>query len=109
MAIDRIHQLMAFLEKDPTDRFTLYSIAYEYLKREKLEEAENFFKKLKNIDPLYIGLYYHLGKIYQQKEQWDEAISTFEEGIDVANQISDNHALDELKRAIQQVNDEQLY
>ena len=109
MATNRIDQLKGFLEKDPSDGFTLYSLAYEYLKRGELEEAEAYFKKLKSLDPLYVGLYYHLGKIYHEKEEWEKAIHTFEKGIDVAHKIADTHTLEELKRAIQQTNDEQLY
>ena len=68
MATDRIKQLMSFLEKEPTDGFTLYSLAYEHLKGGDLNKAEIYFNRLKSLDPMYVGLYYHLGKIYHQRE-----------------------------------------
>lgn len=104
--MDRLTQLLDFLSKSPEDSFNLYSVAYEYLQRGAYEEAEKYFLRLKELHPDYVGLYYHLGKIYVQKSNFEKALKVFEEGKKQAQKARDRHAEGELDRAIQQVRDE---
>ena len=103
---DRLQQLFSFLEKAPEDSFTRYSIAYEYLRQGDLIEAEKHFLTLKNNDPDYVGLYYHLGKLYAMQENHEQAVSIYDEGLEVAARVGDSHAHGELMRARQQAQDE---
>lgn len=106
MKSDRLQQLFQFLEQAPDDAFTLYSIAYEYLQQGKLEQAMDYFTRLRIADPDYVGLYYHLGKTYEQMDRYDRALEVYEDGIAVAKQQHDLHAYQELQRAKQQAMDE---
>ncbi len=109
MNTPRIQQLFDFLEGDPNDAFTLYSIAFEFLKAGNAEKAIQYFQHLKELHPNYIGLYYHLGKSYEFLELKEKAVEIYQLGTEIAERNQENHALEELKRAIQQLNDELMF
>lgn len=96
---DRLEQLQAFLEEDPTDAFTRFALAQEYQKRDEPEEALALYEDLVETDPDYVGTYYHLGKLYEVLDRTDEAISTYEQGIAVAREQRDQKNLSELQDA----------
>ena len=95
----RIDHLKELLANDPNDEFVLYAIAQEYLKYEYVEEALEYFLKLKEKNPDYVGLYYHLGGLYKDIEEPDKATETYAEGIAIARKLGDQHALSELLNA----------
>jgi Tfp pilus assembly protein PilF len=96
---DRIDQLKEFLANDPSDSFIRYALAQEYLKRGQMYQAKEAFETLQSDDPSYVGLYYHLGKLYEELDQGEQAIATYEAGIQVAKKATDFHALSELNTA----------
>ena len=106
---DRLQQLLIFLEKFPDDSFTMYSIGYEYLQMGELEKAVTHFQKLRNREPDYVGLYYHLGKTLERLENRAGAKEAFEAGIQVAKEAGVTRPLEELQRALQQWEDEDLW
>lgn len=95
--MDRLTQLLTMLKEDPKSSFIIFAIAKEYEGQNEIEKAINEYNKLKSIDPNYVGLYFHLGNCYKELEEKDKAISTFDEGIKIANELGDHHALAELK------------
>ncbi len=99
MTLSRLPQLLQFLKEDPKDAFILFAIAKEYEKLGNLETALSYYLKLLEIQPDYIGTYYHLGKLYQKKAALEKAMTTFETGIEIAKKIKDQHALSELMNA----------
>ena len=105
--MDRLQQLLIFLKKSPTDAFSLYSVAYEYMQRSEWEQAIQYFEQLRQHHPDYVGLYYHLGKTLEQMEQIDQAFQTYETGMQVARDKQDAKALEELQRAWQQLKEEE--
>ena len=99
----RLKQLESFLEEDANDTFVLFAIAKEYESGGDLEKALLYYIKLKSADPNYVGLYYHLGKLYAHTNQTDLAIETFETGMSVAKKANDNHAFNELRGALDEI------
>lgn len=100
MSQDRLDQLKAFFEEDPTDAFTRFALAQEYLKRGDRQAAVKFFETLVEDDPDYVGTYYHLGKLYEQLGRLEDAKSIYRRGIGVAQQQRDAHARAELQDAL---------
>lgn len=96
---DRIQQLQEFLDKDPSDSFIRYALAQEYGKMGKIYQSIAAYEELKADDPDYVGLYYHLGMMYQEVEEPDKALAVYAEGISIAKKIPDFHALGELNTA----------
>ena len=98
-----LSKLFYFLEKDPTDSFTLYSIAYEYMRSQQHEEAFKYFEKLRELHPDYLGLYYHLGKCLQKLDQEEQAEAIYQDGIQRARAAADSHSLAELQTALNEM------
>ncbi len=103
---DRLQQLLAFHEEDPSDSFVTYSLAQEYLKIGLPARAVETFEFLLERDPDYAGLYYHLGKTLETLEQWDRARSVYKLGIDKCRALGETHALGELNGALMMLEDE---
>jgi len=94
---DRLNQLLGYLENQKDDSFILFAIAKEYESMNAFEKAEERYLYLKSVDPKYVGLYYHLGQLQEELEKTDDALSTYVEGIAVAKELKDHHALSELQ------------
>lgn len=99
MPRDRLNTLTEFYEEDPDDPFTRYALAQEHLKQGNTEKALAFFEELVETDPTYIGTYYHLGKLYERLDRTEDAIETYEKGIQHAREQKDQKNLSELQDA----------
>ena len=100
MAQDRLATLLQFYEEDPNDGFTRFALASEYLKRGDTAQALSFFEALVADDPAYVGTYYHLGKLYETLGRAEEALTTYRNGIQMAQRQRDFHARAELQSAL---------
>lgn len=95
----RLQKLLSLYDSNNPDDFLLFALAKEYENMGELEEALVYYKKLKDHNPEYVGFYYHLAHLYQEFEDWTNAVRTYEEGIAMATKLGDTHALSELKNA----------
>ena len=99
MQSTRLNKLLEFLDNDPNDSFILYALATEYNSLNDIEKAFNFYLKLVNEHPNYVGTYYHLGKLYEKEGEKDKAIDIYQQGMLIARSKRDMHALSELQGA----------
>lgn len=97
--MDRIEKLKAFLEQNPADSFVQHALALEYMKLNRDEEAKREFEALLTRDENYVGSYYHLAKLLEKTGRKEEAIACYEKGLQVARDLKDNHAYNELQAA----------
>ena len=97
--MDRLEFLLSAIKEDPEDSFLAFALAKEYEGNGDLSMALQYYKTLKERDPAYVGLYYHLGKILEELDNVDEALEAYKEGIVVAKKQADFHALSELNNA----------
>jgi len=95
--------LASNIQKDPDDLFSKFALALELLKINEVQKAQLLFETVLKQDSGYVGVYYHLGKLYQSKEQYDKALQTFRDGVQIAGTKQDQHAKSELREAIQQL------
>ena len=65
--------------------------------RSETDKSLFYYEDLVNNHPRYVGTYYHLGKLYEALNRKDDAISTYQKGIQIAKELRDNHALSELQ------------
>jgi tetratricopeptide (TPR) repeat protein len=101
MTTNRLETLLSMYDDKNHDSFILFAIAKEYEYLEELEKAKESYLSLKERDPNYVGLYYHLAKVYEILENNEEALMIYEQGISIAKRIADFHALSELNNAKQ--------
>jgi len=99
MSDDRLSKLREFYEEDPDDPFTRFALAQEHLKQDNTAKALDFFEELVDTDPDYVGTYYHLGKLYERLDRPDDAIATYETGIEMAREQKAQKDLSELQDA----------
>ncbi|MEZ5013471.1 MAG: tetratricopeptide repeat protein [Chitinophagales bacterium] len=97
--MDRLPQLLEFLNENPDDSFVQYAIALEYIKKGETDKARKQFEDLVNKDPDYVGTYYHLGKLYARLSLRAEALSCYAQGITIARKLQDQHSMAELQNA----------
>jgi Tfp pilus assembly protein PilF len=103
--MNRLEQLLAFLQEDPNDPFTLYALATEYLKTD-VPQARMYYEKLLSEHPTYVGTYYHAAKLYVDLGLYDKAAETFRKGLEVSEAAGNRNAHRELKAAYQQFLDD---
>ncbi len=96
----KISTLAARIKKDPQDSFSKFALALELLKEDKTDQAKALFVNIRNNDPSYIGVYYHLGKLYEQLGENKSALDTYKQGIEMARSKHDFHAESELRGAL---------
>lgn len=99
MAVDRLKTLLELLDEKPNDSFLLFAVAKEYENQDNLNQALSYYLKLKEADHKYLGLYYHLAKLYESIQEDILAMKTYGEGIVLAKEIGDFHSLSELNNA----------
>ena len=101
--MDRIAKLRELLQGNPSDSFLQHALALEYVKLGDDEMARKLFEELLESDPSYVGSYYHLGKLFERRNDIAKAIKWFEKGMKAAKESGENHALNELKGAYDQL------
>src|SRR5688500_16132801 len=97
--MERIDKLKSFLSDNPDDAFLKHALALEFVKIGKEAEARKIFEDILLKDPSYIGSYYHLAKLLERTGETALAIEWYEKGMQAARQAGDNHALNELRSA----------
>ncbi len=95
----RLELLQNMLQNDGKDSFLHYAVAKELESLGNYDEALKHFLFIKSNEPLYVGMYYHLGKLYEKMEEPDLALEAYSDGITIAKKIPDFHALSELNNA----------
>lgn len=85
------------LNSDPENSFLLYALAKEFENEGLIPEAIKQYEKLKNLDPKYSGLYYHLARLYYDTNELTKAFEILDSGIQICKEIGDQHALSELQ------------
>lgn len=101
--MERIEKLQEYLRENPTDSFLQHALALEYLKLNRENDAEELFISILQREPGYVGSYYHLAKLYERTARVDDAIKTYERGMDEAKKAGDNHSYNELRGAYEEL------
>jgi Tfp pilus assembly protein PilF len=104
--MSRIEKLLAFIESSGKDSFLQHALALEYIKIGDDEKARNLFNELLLREPSYVGSYYHLGKLLERVGDLEKAIRIYQRGMEEAKRAGDQHALNELRGALEDIEDE---
>ncbi|MAL18224.1 MAG: hypothetical protein CL670_02080 [Balneola sp.] len=96
----RISTLAKAVKEHPDDSFYKFTLALEMLKIDETAKARVLFEAIENSDPEYVGVYYHLAKLYVELGENKKALETYKKGIEVAEEQGDNHTKSELSGAL---------
>lgn len=96
----RISTLAKAVKEHPEDSFYKFTLALEMLKIEQPSKARVLFEAIRNDDPEYVGVYYHLAKLYAELNENKKALETYKEGIKIAEDQNDQHTKSELSAAL---------
>ncbi len=99
MSEKRIDQLKKFLEESPNDSFLKFAIAKEHEKNKVYDKALKYYLEIYDHEPEYIGLYYHLGKLYETINRRQLALNAYKQGIELGKKNGDFHSVSELNNA----------
>lgn len=102
---NRFEYLSKLLASAPKDSFLLFALAKECEKAGDTDKALGYYLEIESSNPAYVGLYYHLGKLYELKQDMEKAILTYKRGIEVAGNTGDHHAASELAGALLNLED----
>ena len=100
----KIQRLARFLKKNPKDSFTKFALALELLKQDQVSKAQLLFESVLEQDPDYLGVYYHLGKLYEQIGRQKDAKDLYIIGIEVAKKQTHERTKLELQEALEVLN-----
>lgn len=98
--MNRIERIIELLKENEKDNFLRHALALEYIKLNDDYKARILFENILSDSSDYIGSYYHLGKLYERLALNDLATSIYEKGIEECRKQKDQHSLNELQGAL---------
>ena len=98
--LERLRQLVAEGSGDP---FPLYGLAMECKRLGRIEEAIQTFGRLVELHPQYIPAYYQFGAALVSAGGIGQARETLARGIRIAEEQGNQHAREELVRALEEL------
>lgn len=106
---EKIKRLARYVKENPDDSFSKFALALELKKNNQVEKALTLFEFIYRHDPDYLGIYYHLGKLYQSLNRYKDANKCFREGIERSGIQNEQRTLSELQDALKLLNEEIKY
>jgi tetratricopeptide (TPR) repeat protein len=100
MAINRLEILQSMVAQNPTDGFSRYGLAMEFVNSGRLEDAVAEFRLLLEHNPNYAAGYFHGGQALEKLGRIDDAKALYSKGIDVTTATGDGHTRSELQGAL---------
>lgn len=98
--MSRIEPIKKMLAAEPDDVFLNFSLAMEYVKADRPDDALEQFRQVSRIDPDYIPAYFQQGRMMIALERHDEARTVLAQGVAVAERIGDTHAVAEMNETL---------
>lgn len=95
-----IQKLALRIKENPNDSFSKFALSLELIKIGEKKKALSLFENIRTKDENYVGLYYHLGKLYEEFEENKKAVSAYKDGIEIALKQNNTHAKSELMGAL---------
>ena len=100
----KLKRLAELLRKNPNDSFAKFALALELIKADESKKARVLFESVLEQDPEYLGVYYHLGKLYERTDRVEDARSMYTRGIELAEKKNEERTKHELEEALETIN-----
>ncbi len=95
--MDKLAALQSILAEYPTDPFTRYGLAMEYVAQHRHEEALAEFDTILAANPDYVPAYQMSAQTMAAHSQPEAAIARLNQGIEAATRTGNQHALAEMQ------------
>jgi tetratricopeptide (TPR) repeat protein len=89
------------LQSEPNDVFLLYALAMAVLSEGETAEGLNRLQDVIDRHPNYVAAYFQKGQVLAREGQHPEARDVLDEGIRVAAQVGDGHAMREMSEFLE--------
>lgn len=100
MERDRLTFVTNIYKNNPTDSFLAFAAAVEHNMAGNRKRAIEICESIIEEDPNYVDAYYKLGKMFENSNQIDKAISAYKAGKIVASEAKNQKAIGELTEAL---------
>jgi len=94
-------------KKNPTDSFLAFAAAVEHNMAGNRKRAIEICESIIEEDPAYVDAYYKLGKIFENSNQKDKAISSYRAGKVIASKTNNQKSMGELTEALMFLDEEE--
>jgi len=94
--VSRLDELLALTAKTKKP-LPWYGLAMEFRGLGELDKAVETFRKVHALDATYVAAYFMCGQVLAELGKNDEARAELQQGIAVARQTGDGHALGEMQ------------
>ncbi|MBL7703157.1 MAG: tetratricopeptide repeat protein [Ferruginibacter sp.] len=101
--MSRIEKLLEYIREQGKDSFLQHALALEYIKIGNDEEARKLFTEILEREPGYVGSYYHLGKLLERANEFEEAMTIYRKGMEESQKANDMHSKMELQGALEDI------
>ena len=102
----RLEAFKEFVEMDPSDTFSRYALAMEYMGIEQFDDAVNHLREVVKQDPTHSAAYFQAAIASRKNGSNDQAIEFLNQGIAAAEKKGDWHARDEMKAVLEEIQSE---
>lgn len=99
----KIKRLAGYIKKNPSDSFSKFALALEFLKQDELSRSRILFENIRDNDPGYLGVYYHLGRLYERLDEPERADETYRAGLKLAREQNNERTATELQEVLQEL------
>jgi predicted Zn-dependent protease len=100
----RRQKLEEFVATHPTDAFARYGLALECVNAGDPEAAVGHFRALLASSPDYVAGYFHFGQLLARLKRTSEAREILATGVAAAQKAGNQHALEEMRVALEEIN-----
>jgi tetratricopeptide (TPR) repeat protein len=98
--VSRLDKIRQMLLADPDDVFLNFSLAMEYAKEGRHDEAVAQFERVIHLDPNHVAAYMQRANVLVGLKRTEDARRVLEQGIAAANRAGDNHAAEKMTQAL---------
>lgn len=94
--MSRMAKIERMLQDDPNDVFLNFSLAMEYVKEHRPDDAARQFARVIDLDPDHVAAYYQQANLLVGMNRNQEAGDVLERGMAAARRTNDAHMVDKI-------------